>query len=114
MARLADPFGYHARNYVPKPLLLHRPSGLHVRFFAPAFLQPSLGRPHANLAIELPGGVRITTDGTKKENNEAQTLALDPETLRAGWSDDTRTASFRHPVSPKSGCHWLAGALLRA
>jgi hypothetical protein len=70
MARLADPFGYHTRYYVPKPLLLHRPSGLHVRFFVPAFLQPSLGRPHASLTIELPGGVRITTDGAKRRTTK--------------------------------------------
>jgi hypothetical protein len=123
---------------VPKPLMLHRPSGLHVRFFVPAFLQPSLSRryivlslrgqradaarlraaqigyvlaelfeqmrrtpvtdhndmlakalaaargPHVDLTIELPGGVRITTDGTERENAEARALALELETLRQG------------------------------
>ncbi|QWT22011.1 site-specific integrase [Bacillus sp. NP157] len=123
---------------MPKPLLLHRPSGLHVRFFVPAFLQPSLGRryivlslrgqradaarlrvaqigyvlghlferlrstpvtdhkdllakalaavrgPHVDLTIELPGGVRIVTDGSERENLEARGLALELEALRLG------------------------------
>ena len=123
---------------MPKPLLLHRPSGLHVRFFVPAFLQRSLGRryivlslrgqtgdaarlraaqigyvlgqayermrgaavadhknlletalaaargPHVDLTIELPGGVRIVTDGSERENGEARALALELEALRLG------------------------------
>lgn len=120
---------------MPKPLLLHRPSGLHVRFFVPAFLQPSLSRryivlslrgqqadaarllvaqigghlfeqlrttpvtdhkdllekalaaargPRVDLTIELPGGVRIITDGSTRENAEARPLALELEALRLG------------------------------
>ena len=121
---------------MPKPLLLHRPSGLHVRFFVPGFLRASLGRrylvlslrgeradaarlraaqigyvlgqafermrgepvaehkdlldlalkaargPHVDLTLELPGGIRIITDGSERENAEARALALDLERLR--------------------------------
>ncbi|WP_221174325.1 site-specific integrase [Luteibacter sp. 9135] len=136
---------------MPKPLMLHRPSGLHVRFFVPAFLQPSLGRryivlslrgqradaarlraaqigyvlgqayermrgaavaehknlletalaaargPHVDLTIELPGGVRIVTDGSERENSEARALALELEALRLASATPQVTAPSPAP-----------------
>lgn len=123
---------------MPKPLLLHRPSGLHARFFVPSFLRASPGRRylvlslrgeradaarlraaqmgyvlgqafermrgkpvaehkdlldlalktarghHVDLTLELPGGIRIITDGSESENAEARAPALDLESLRLG------------------------------
>ncbi|WP_285402293.1 site-specific integrase [Luteibacter sp. ME-Dv--P-043b] len=140
---------------MPKPLLLHRPSGLHVRFFVPAFLQPSLGRryivlslrgqradgarlraaqigyvlgqayermrgepvadhknlletalaaargPHVDLTIELPGGVRIVTDGSVRENAEARSLALELEGQRLGAPDRARAPEPEPKTNPE-------------
>lgn len=56
--------------------------------------------PHVDLTIELPGGVRIVTDGSERENLEARSLALELEALRLG-SANALPASPAPPAEPK-------------
>lgn len=56
---------------------------------------------HVDLTIELPGGVRITTDGTERENAEARALALELETLRQGSLAPIPALTPAPPAAPE-------------
>ncbi|MDF3983079.1 hypothetical protein P3W24_12315 [Luteibacter sp. PPL201] len=53
--------------------------------------------PHVDLTIELPGGVRIVTDGSERENGEARALAMDLERQRLSASQEPVTVATSNP-----------------
>jgi integrase len=57
--------------------------------------------PRLDLTIELPGGVRISTDGTERENAEARALALELEGLRLGTPAMTSAVASPPPAPPE-------------
>lgn len=53
--------------------------------------------PIEQLTLELPSGIRITTDGSARENAEASALAMDLERLRLAGPQQTITADTPNP-----------------